>query len=447
MRCPTCGHTNRPGAKFCTGCSQALPPTPATPPAASPMPRAKPILGNLVLVIGAGLVIYLLGALGVTALGRMTATTTPATPVATPVALVVTPREAGQKGLDWLLDSAVDWQRAEKCYGCHVQSFAIMGAAVAKANEYEINMAHARELADYLASIQAAQGYITTGQETFRPVVQTVLAGIGLSQYDQHVGTEYDATLVKMADWLVTQQTGAGYWKVDHEEAPVDQGEAMTTGAALMTLVAAKRHQAKSAYDQAIGQGAAWLRTVSPSTTQDTVFAVIGLKASGAANDDPDVVSFIEMLNSQQNADGGWGETARLGSNGYATGQGLYAYKIGGVSIHEESFRQGVFWLLDHQQHEGSWQQINSQQQRSNRSSNYATTMWAVIGLGEVFSPEVEKEFIGTLIHPTGSRLSLSAVAVFLMIPTLVMFPVWWGKQGRRWFAFWREQRMGGQKQ
>ena len=410
------------------------------------MPKAR-LGNNLLLIIGAGLIFYLLGALGVTVLSKATGTAVSATPTPAPITLAVTPREAGQKGLDWLLNSAVGWQRKQKCFGCHVQSFAIMGAAVARANVYEIDTAKIKELADYLASIQAAQGLITSGDGTFRPVVQTVLAGIGLSQYDQHVGTEYGSTLVKMADWLVTQQTGAGYWRIDHEEAPVDQGNAMATGAALMTLAAAKRHHAQSTYDRAIQRGATWLRTVRPSTTQDVVFAIIGLKAGGVADDDPDVARFIELLNSQQNADGGWGETTRLDSNGYATGQALYAYKIAGVSIHDESFRQGVFWLLEHQQSNGSWQQINSQQRKSDRSSNFATTMWAAIGLGEIFSPEVEAEFIGTLIHPTGSRLGLGGLATFLLIPVLVVLPVWWRRQGRRWLAFRREQRMGGQQQ
>jgi hypothetical protein len=297
------------------------------PPAARSAPQARQS-NNLLLIIAAALILYLLGALGVTALSKAAGTTVPATPTPAPITLAVTPREAGQQGLDWLLDSAVNWQRRQKCYGCHVQSFAIMGAAVARANEYEIDVAKTQELAGYLASIQAGQGFITSGGGTFHPVVQTVLAGIGLSQYDQHVGTEYGSTLVKMADWLVTQQTGAGYWKIDHEEPPVDQGDAMATGAALMTLAAAKRHQAQSTYDRAIQRGAAWLRTVRPSTTQDMVFAIIGLKAGAAADDDPDVVKFIELLKSQQNADGGWGETTGLGSNGYATGQALYAYKL-----------------------------------------------------------------------------------------------------------------------
>lgn len=442
--CPKCGHATRPGAKFCGGCGQTLPP----PPAASPPPPSKSPTrqgNNLLLIVGAGLLLYLLGALGVTALGKAAGGTAPATPTPAPIVLAVTPREAGQKGLDWLLDSAVAWQRREGCFGCHVQSFAIMGAAVAKANEYEINTAKTRELADYLTSIQAAQGFVANDQQASVPVIQTVLAGIGLSQYHQHVGTDYGSTLVKMADWLTAQQAGAGYWQIDHEEAPVDQGNAMVTGAALMTLSAANGHRAKPAYDQAIEQGAAWLRKVRPSTTQDVVFAVVGLKASGATDADADVVRFMEMLKDQQNPDGGWGETTRLGSNGYATGQALYAYKIAGVSIHDESFRQGVFWLLDHQQGNGSWQQINSQQRQADRSSNFATTMWAAIGLGEIFSPEVEQEFIGTLIHPTGAQLGFGTLAAFLLLPTLVIFPVWWHRRGRRWFAFRRERQRGGQ--
>jgi hypothetical protein len=72
--------------------------------------------------------------------------------------------------------------------------------------------------------------------------------------------------------------------------------------------------------------------------------------------------------------------------------------------------------------------------------------MWAAIGLGEIFSPEVEQEFIGTLIHPTGSQLGLGTLAIFFLLPALVVLPVWWHRQGRRWFAFWRERRGGPER-
>ena len=41
------------------------------------------------------------------------------------------PRQAGQRGLDWLQQAAVDWQKLTDCFGCHVQAQVIMGQAIA----------------------------------------------------------------------------------------------------------------------------------------------------------------------------------------------------------------------------------------------------------------------------------------------------------------------------
>lgn len=453
--CPKCGQPTKPNAKFCGKCGQALsgppvvslgaPPMPApsaasTPAAGGAVPGGQAQKRPLALLrfIGVGLLIYLLGAFGVVKLGQAVAAKPPASPPAAPVALTVTPREAGQKGLDWLLTEAVAWQAEQRCYGCHVQSFAMMGAAVAQGSGYNVNLSKTRQLADYLASLQTNQGYIAVGQGNDPGImVQTVLAGMGLGQYDQTVGPEYATTLVKLADWLVEQQTGDGAWPLDHDEAPVDQGQAMTTGAALSTLAAAQRQQENSSYTRAIERGAAWLRTAAPRTTQDLVFAVIGLKASGAANHDPDLTRLINLLRAQHNADGGWGEIPGLGSNGYATGQVLYAYKLAGVELADESFRQGVIWLLEHQRPDGAWPQVNSQQRDTSRSSQYATTMWAVIGLGEIFDAATEAEFI-SLIHPNAAAQGAPgpvALSTFLGLPVLLVLPLWWNRQGRRWYG------------
>ncbi|MBX3013618.1 MAG: hypothetical protein KF832_19005 [Caldilineaceae bacterium] len=445
--CPQCRQPTKPKAKFCGRCGQTLA-APARPASTPPLPAATPTTVGatpaqpqpqrpltLPRLIGLALLIYLLGAVGVVKVGQAVAAKPP-TPAMAPVALAIPPREAGQKGLDWLLTAAVAWQEQQRCYGCHVQSFAIMGAAVAHGSDYTVNLAQTRQLTDYLASVQANEGYISSGQWS-NPgvVVQSVLAGIGFSRYDEAVGAEYAPTLVKLADWLVTQQTDAGYWALDHQEAPIDQGEAMTTGAALSALAAAQRHSENLAYARAIQQGEAWLRRADLRTTQDFVFAVIGLNASGAANDDPDITRWIAMLKEQRNGDGGWGETTGLSSNGYATGQALYAYKLAGVGLAEESFTQGVLWLLNHQRPDGSWPQVHSQQQNGSRSSQYATTMWAVIGLGEIFDKATEAAFI-SLIHPTaatGAAPGSLALTTFLLLPLFVMLPLWWRRQGRRW--------------
>ena len=442
--CVRCGNPDlRPGARFCSRCGAAQPaaapeaPQPRSQPANAPA-RQRPSLRDTLnrLVLGA------LALTGLALLVSLTilALTRPATVLSSGSAVAIRPREAGQRGLDWLLNSAVEWQRRESCYGCHVQSFAVMGAGVGAANRYEIKISQADELANYLISIQNPAGDLTAGAgQSFRPGVQTALGGLGLSQYDRNGEGDFGAALVKMADWFVERQADDGRWPIDGNEAPVEQGDAMMTGSVLETVVAAQRHQHSAEYAAAIDRGAQWLRSAPVETTQDIAFAIIGLRAAGVKENDTDVKRLVDLLRSRQQDDGGWGETASLGSNGYATGQVLYSFKQADVPIRDEAFQRGALWLLQNQQEDGSWQQINSQQTSAGRSSNFATTMWAVIGLGEVFDVQTERAFL-SLIHADQGVLTWPAVLLFYAIPLLLLALLVWRRQGRQWLARRRER-------
>ncbi|MCB0257170.1 MAG: hypothetical protein KDI55_25910, partial [Anaerolineae bacterium] len=110
-----------------------------------------------------------------------------------------------------------------------------------------------------------------------------------------------------------------------------------------------------------------------------------------------------------------------------------------GVSIRDDDFQRGALWLLENQQADGSWQQINSQQTNGSRSSDFATTMWAAIGLGEVFDVRTERVFL-SLIHPDQAMLGAPAICLFYAIPLLLIAPVVWRRHGRPWLARRREQ-------
>ena len=220
----------------------------------------------------------------------------------------------------------------------------------------------------------------------------------------------------------------------------------MMTGSVLETIAAAQAHQKRPEYAAALEQGADWLRNASLETTQDIVFAVIGLRATGAKANDEDVRRLIDLLRSRQQDDGGWSEAVSLASNGYATGQVLYAFKLADVPIRDETFQRGALWLLQNQQDDGSWQQINSQQTSAGRSSNFATTMWAAIGLGEVFDVQTERTFL-SLIHADQGLLTWPAVFLFYALPLLLLAPIVWRRQGRRWLARRRERSHRGATQ
>ncbi|MEI2692363.1 MAG: prenyltransferase/squalene oxidase repeat-containing protein [Anaerolineae bacterium] len=390
------------------------------PPAQAPISSRRSVrdsLNKLVLAALAFVGVALLVSLTILALTRPAPVLSSGS---TPMA--IRPREAGQRGLDWLLNSAVEWQRRENCYGCHVQSFAVLGAGVGKANRYDIDQAQADELADYLVSIQGSNGDLTAGGgRTIHPGVQTALGGLGLSHYEGDYGT----ALARMADWFIEQQAEDGRWPIDHHEAPVDQGDVMMTSSVVETIVAAQHHQKRDEYTEAIDRAAQWLRSAPLETTQDITFAIIGLRVAEVKESDVDVKRLVELLRSRQRDDGGWGETVGLDSSGYATGQVLYAFKQAQVSIRDNAFQRGALWLLENQQADGSWQQINSQQTSAGRSSNFATTMWAAIGLGEVFDVQTERTFM-SLIHADRGLLTWPAVLLFYIIPLLLVTPVVW---------------------
>lgn len=442
--CDQCGNSDlRPGARFCPRCGAVQ--TSAAPgpqPISSFLPQVstssrrswRDTLNKLALAGLALVGVALLVSLTILALAR------PAPVLSTGPTAAIRPREAGQRGLDWLLNSAVEWQRRENCYGCHVQSFAVLGAGVGRANRYDIDQTQADELADYLVSIQNPSGDLTAGGgRTIHPGVQTALGGLGLSHYEG----DYDAALIRMADWFIGQQTEDGRWPIDHQEAPVEQGDVMMTSSVLETVLAAQKHQKRDEYAAAIDQAVQWLRSAPLETTQDIVFAIIGLRAAGVKENDADVKRLVELLRSRQQDNGGWGETASLESNGYATGQVLYAFKVAEVSIRDKAFQSGALWLLQNQQADGSWQQINSQQTSSGRSSDFATTMWAAIGLGEVFDVQTERTFM-SLIHADQGLLTWPAVLLFYAIPLLLVAPVVWRRHGRQWQARLRERRAPG---
>lgn len=441
--CVQCGNSElRSGARFCPRCGAAqpaagsatVPPQLSSPPQQEKRRIWRGILGRAGLGVLALAGLLLLVGLTVLAVSR------PASLASSDSAVALRPRVAGQRGLDWLLNAAVEWQRREDCYGCHVQSFAVMGAGIGKANRYTIDMAQAQELADYLVSVQSSQGDLKTQEgRTIHPGVQTALGGLGLSQFERASGADFGATFTKMADWFVMQQSSDGHWSIDHHEAPVEQGDVMMTGSALETLVVAQRHQKQPEYATAIEGGVTWLRNAPLETTQDIVFAIMGLRSAGVAEKDTDVKRMVDLLRNRQQEDGGWGETSELGSNGYATGQVLYAFKQAGMSIRDDSFQRGALWLLENQQADGSWQQINSQQTNGSRSSDFATTMWAAIGLGEVFDVRTERVFL-SLIHPDQAMLGASAICLFYAIPLLLIAPVVWRRHGRLWWARRREQ-------
>jgi hypothetical protein len=172
-------------------------------------------------------------------------------------------------------------------------------------------------------------------------------------------------------------------------EPPILQGRFVSTTNAMIAFATAHGYTGNARYRKAADRALQWLVANRPETTQDRVYKLLALARSGRADHQHTIRSLAEDLSADQQTNGGWKERPELkGPNAYATGQALFALKQAGISIHSSIFRRGIAFLLDTQVHhtsttsDGSWPATNTQSQRT---SDFAPTMWAVTGLAGSF--------------------------------------------------------------
>jgi hypothetical protein len=299
------------------------------------------------------------------------------------------PRQAAERGLAWLQLAAVDWSRTNRCAGCHVQAQVLMGQAVALRQGYRVDFGALRELADLVRSTEQPTGTWPPGEGA----TESAFGAMGLAYAAMASHSPSDPKLLKAAENLVSNQEADGSIGTieGSDRPPILQGRFMTTGNALVAIDWVAAHSTDERYRQSAARALGWLATNGPETTQDYAFKIISLVQHPTPERLRIVWSAVEELASLQQPDGGWKERSSTnGSNAFATGQALYAFKQAGISIQSEMFRRGAEYLVKTQSKMsttdyGSWKAVNTQ---SPDKTTVAPTMWAVIGLAGSYGVE-----------------------------------------------------------
>ena len=298
------------------------------------------------------------------------------------------PREAAQRGLEWLQQSAVNWtSNGRECFGCHVHSQALMGQAVALDKGYRVSKPGMQALTDFMRKMQTPEGTLGSNHVW----TSAVFAAMGFAYAADASGRKTDAELFKAVDYLLTFQKPDGGMPVEYSDPPVVQGPFMMTANSLVAFKWAAAHSKDAKYRTAAERALKWIAESEPETTQDRVFKIVAVNRYGNMEQKRAAWPLLEELSAQQAADGGWKEVSGMeASNAFATGEALYALKQAGVSVKSDIFRRGVDYLLRTQQRDpilnhGSWKAVNTQ---SEHAADFAPTMWAVIGLAGAYGTE-----------------------------------------------------------
>ncbi len=292
-----------------------------------------------------------------------------------------TPRDAAQRGVNFLSRSTAAWQRANGCYGCHVQAVTIEGLSVAKQNQYEISAADLKVILDgVLHSSGGARGPGGLTHSGFPRTAKT-FGGAAFAKYDQYMDAKLRDDLMKLARELLAFQQKDGSVTGDHQSYPVTTGVLQATYQAMQTWRQAYARTAddvwlapiRRAESYVATRAAQWEGNPQGVYLQDVNYALMGLVSAGVSRSEQTASKLSSFLLSKQREDGGWGFNGH--SDPFATGQTLYALRLAGMSEQDGAIERGIRWLVTHQQQDGGW---------GAGGSGKAEAMWAVLGLVSV---------------------------------------------------------------
>ncbi len=287
-------------------------------------------------------------------------------------------REAAQRGLEFLVKSATEWQTTNKCYGCHVHSVTIEALSVGVHNQYDLAPKSVDTILEGMLRLNGGargkNGLSYHGDSLLQP--SRAFGGAAFARYDAWVGNRVRDDLVKAATQLLEYQSTDGRLNVQYSNGPSARGDFQATAQAIATWKQAYARTADSRWlapvqraEQFLQKSArGWMENAASAPTWDLAYAVMGLSNAGVGPTQAPMPWLSRTLLARQSQDGSFGDA--LG-----TGQSIYALRLLGYTDKDPQVSRGTAWLVSHQQKNGGW---------SSAGFGKAEAMWGVLGLVSV---------------------------------------------------------------
>lgn len=337
---------------------------------------------------------------------------------------------ATQKGVNYLVGDVVTFSQRNTCQACHRQGAALYGLAIANATGYAVNNNDSNGtgyLAAHAVRDQQSTGRWVHGSRHYIRS-KTSYSVVGLAGYDRYISTRYSANLLLAADWLVANITTVNatqaYWPEDHGSQPTTYGHVPVTARMMIALARARNvadPNRQAAYDSALSRAANWIRAnrdnrsaIIMGYTYEVAWAILGLRAAGAATDDPDIQFLVNRLYSERASGGtGWGRTNNAGVNEFDTGLAVFALCQAGERLSNSNLNNAANWLNSRQvnttvngQQAGYWQAAGF------RSHDIPTT-FSMLGLGCFGTYGVNAAVVGPTRQQVASNNPQAQTATF----------------------------------
>jgi ankyrin repeat protein len=277
----------------------------------------------------------------------------------------------------------------QDCTSCHSQYLPLAAIGFAKklqvaideeAEEQLVKIIRAGELKSIEPDLQALfhpDAVYTKGYELFGFAGASVAADENTDAWVHH---------------LSAIQGRDGQWFNNLPRPPLQTGDIGATALAVHALTRYPLPGRQAEFTKQVERARQWLRTAQPQNQEGRVYQLLGLAWAGESTRKLQASS--KALLAEQRSDGGWAQLPGLKSDAYATGQALYALRIGaGMKSADPAIARGLRYLLENQLADGTWyvrrrafpfQPTMNSGFPHGRDSwiSTAATSWAVLALG-----------------------------------------------------------------
>jgi hypothetical protein len=250
-----------------------------------------------------------------------------------------------------LLKGAEGHVAERTCFACHNQGIPILALTTARQRGFAVRDEDIQKQLEFIAAFLGGnrQNYLQgKGQGG-----QVDTAGYALLTLEVG-GWKPDETTEAVVEYLLQYNKNLGHWRTTSNRPPSEISDFTPTYLALRALWKWGDPGQKERIGKRTAAARDWLLRTPARDTEDRVFRLWGLQAAGA--DEKEVRSAVLELVRSQREDGGWGQTATMDSDAYATGSALVAlHQVGGLPTADPVYQRGVAFLLKTQREDGSW--------------------------------------------------------------------------------------------
>ena len=145
-----------------------------------------------------------------------------------------------------------------------------------------------------------------------------------------------------------------GQWFNNLPRPPLQTGDIGATALAVHALQRYPLPGQKAEFAKQVDRARRWLWTAKPENNEGQVYQILGLAWAGepASKLQPLAKALLE----DQRAEGGWSQLPGTKSDAYATGQALYALRVGArIANSQPAIERGRRFLLETQREDGTW--------------------------------------------------------------------------------------------